>query len=92
MTSHFLDRCFAFDQFGPLSIRPFHGSAWARKKNPSGSLRPTTEPTASVIFHGCYRLVDDQLWGVMREHKGADHTLAALKSIRAFRPEATGST
>ena len=29
---------------------------------------------------------DDELWGVTREHKGADHTLAALKSIRAARP------
>ena len=37
-------------------------------------------------FHGCYSLADDQLWGVMRERKGADHTLAALKSIRAARP------
>ncbi len=34
VTSHFLDRCFAFDQFGPLSIRPCHGSGWARKKKP----------------------------------------------------------
>jgi len=38
-------------------------------------------------FHGCYSLGDDQLWGVVREHKGADHTLAALKSIRAARPD-----
>jgi hypothetical protein len=37
-------------------------------------------------FHGCYCLGDDQLWGVMRARKGADHTLAALKSIRAARP------
>jgi hypothetical protein len=59
VTSHFPDRCFGFDQFGPLSIRP---------------------------CHGCYRVGDDQLWGVTRERKGADHTLAALKSIRAARP------
>ncbi|MEI4884261.1 transposase, partial [Klebsiella pneumoniae] len=29
----------------------------------------------------------DQLWGVTRLRKGADHTLAALKSIRAARPD-----
>src|SRR5512132_3132780 len=29
VTSHFPRRCFAFDQFGPLSIRPCPGSAWA---------------------------------------------------------------
>ena len=38
-------------------------------------------------FHGCYGLGDDQLWGVLREHKGGAHTLAALKSIRAARPD-----
>jgi hypothetical protein len=38
VTTHFLDRCFAFDQFGPLSIRPHHGSGRA----------PTAEPTESV--------------------------------------------
>jgi hypothetical protein len=37
-------------------------------------------------FHGCYGIGDDQLRGVVREHKGADHNLAALKSIRAARP------
>jgi hypothetical protein len=38
-------------------------------------------------FHGCYSLGDDQLWGITRRRKGADHTLAALKSIRAARPD-----
>jgi transposase len=31
VTTHFLDRCFAFDQFGPLSIRPVHGASWAAR-------------------------------------------------------------
>ena len=38
-------------------------------------------------FHGCYSLGDDRLWGVTRLRKGGDHTLAALKSIRAARPD-----
>jgi hypothetical protein len=38
-------------------------------------------------FHGCYSLSDDQLRGVTRLRKGGDHTLAALKSIRAARPD-----
>jgi len=86
VTSNFADRCFAFDQFGPLSIRPCHGSSWARQNKPA-RLRATYHRTQGIrYFHGCYCLGDDQLWGVMREHKGADHTLAALKSIRATRP------
>jgi transposase len=34
VTSRFPDRCFAFDQFGPLSIRPCHGTCWARRTRP----------------------------------------------------------
>ena len=86
VTAHFPDRCFAFDQFGPLSIRPAHGSSWAQRKRPA-RLPATYHRTHGIrYFHGCYCLADDQLWGVMRARKGADHTLAALKSIRAARP------
>src|SRR5487761_2605851 len=87
VTSHYPDRCFAFDQFGPLSIRPCHGTCWAPRKHPV-RLRATYHRTHGIrYFHGCYSIGDDQLWGVTREHKGADHTLAALKSIRAARPD-----
>ena len=87
VTSAYPDRCFAFDQFGPLSIRPCHGACWAPRKHPA-RLRATYHRTHGIrYFHGCYSLGDDQLWGVVREHKGADHTLAALKSIRAARPD-----
>jgi hypothetical protein len=37
-------------------------------------------------FHGCYSVGDDTLWGV-NHRKGAVNTLAALKSIRAARPD-----
>jgi hypothetical protein len=85
--THFPDRCFAFDQFGPLSIRPCHGASWAPRKRPA-RLPATYHRTHGIrYFHGCYFLGDDQLWGVMRRRKGADHTLAALKSIRAYRPD-----
>jgi hypothetical protein len=85
VTSHYPDRCFAFDQFGPLSIRPCHGTCRAPRRHPA-RLRATYHRTHGIrYFHGCYGIGDDQLWGVVREHKGADHTLAALKSIRAIR-------
>jgi len=86
VTSRYPERCFGFDQFGPLSIRPCHGVCWADRKRPV-RLRATYHRTHGIrYFHGCYSLGDDQLWGVTREHKGGDHTLAALKSIRAARP------
>ncbi len=76
VTSTFPDRCFAFDQFGPLSIRPCHGTCWALKKKPA-RLPATYHRTHGIrYFHGCYSLGDDH-----------DHTLSALKSIRAARPD-----
>lgn len=87
VTAHFPDRCFAFDQFGPLSIRPCHGTCWAARGH-GDRLRATYRRTHGVrYFHGCYSLSQDKLWGVLRRRKGADHTLAALKSIRAELPD-----
>jgi transposase len=87
VTSAFPDRCFAFDQFGPLSIRPCHGTCWAEQKMPA-RLPATYHRTHGIrYFHGCYSLGDDRLWGVTRLRKGGDHTLAAVKSIRAARPD-----
>src|SRR6266511_3769750 len=87
VTSQFPDRCFAFDQFGPLSIRPCHGSGWSPAKHPD-RLPATYRRTHGIrYFHGCYSLGEDRLWGVIRRRKGADHSLAALKSIRAARPD-----
>jgi transposase len=85
--TRFPNRCFAFDQFGPLSIRPCHGSTWAPESKPT-RLPATYHRTHGIrYFHGCYSIGDDQLWGVVRRRKGADHTLAALKSIRAARQD-----
>ena len=85
--TRFPDRCFAFDQFGPLSIRPCHGTCWASKKHPD-RLRATYKRTHGIrYFHGCYDLSADRLWGVLHEHKGGRYTLAALKTIRAARPD-----
>jgi DDE superfamily endonuclease len=70
-----------------LSIRPCHGTCWAARRHPD-RLRATYHRTHGVrYFHGCYSVGDDQLWGVTRLRKGADHTLAALKSIRSARPD-----
>jgi hypothetical protein len=55
VTTHFADRCFAFDQFGPLSIRRCDGSSWAKKNKPV-RLPATYHRTHGVrYFHGCYR-------------------------------------
>lgn len=87
VTGRFPDRCFAFDQFGPLSIRPCHGTCWAPEGKPD-RLPATFHRTHGVrYFHGCYSIGDDRLWGVNRERKGGGNTLKALKTIRAARPD-----
>ncbi|WP_369794522.1 helix-turn-helix domain-containing protein [Kutzneria sp. 744] len=53
VTVRFPDRCFAFDQFGPLSIRPCHGTCWAARCHPD-RLRATYQRTHGIrYFHGC---------------------------------------
>jgi transposase len=87
VTTRFPHRCFAFDQFGPLSIRPHHGVGWAPRSHPD-RLPATYQRTHGIrYFHGCYSFVNDQLWGVMRRRKGGDHSLSALKSMRKARPD-----
>ncbi|MEU1173581.1 IS630 family transposase [Streptomyces microflavus] len=81
------DRTFAFDEFGPLGIRPTADSRWAEQNRPDrlpGTYRRTQGIT---YFHGCYSVGDDKLWGVNRRRKGIAPTWAALRSIRAARPD-----
>ncbi|GAB2754997.1 IS630 family transposase [Kitasatospora kifunensis] len=83
----FPDRTFAFDEFGPLGIRPTAGSCWAEQSRPD-RLPATYKRTHGVTyFHGCYSIGDDTLWGVNHRRKGAANSLAALRSIRAARPD-----
>jgi transposase len=77
------DRVFAFDEFGPLGIRPVPGAGWAPEGKPQ-RLPANYHRTAGVTyFHGCYSVGSDTLWGINRRRKGAANSLAALKSIRA---------
>ena len=81
------ERVFAFDEFGPLGIRPTAGSSWASTGHPD-RLPATYHRTHGVTyFHGCYSVGDDTLWGVNRRRKSAANSLAALRSIRAARPD-----
>jgi transposase len=86
ITEH-ADRTFAFDEFGPLACVPTPGAAWAPRGRPQ-RLPANYHKTAGVRqFHGCYSVGEDRLWGVVRGRKSAANTLAALRSIRAERPD-----
>src|SRR5688500_17724505 len=81
------DRTFAFDEFGPLTIQPIGGAGWAPRGKPH-RLPANYHKTAGVrSFHGCYSVGEDRLWSVVRAGKSAANTLAALRSLRAARPD-----
>jgi transposase len=80
-------RCFAFDGFGPLAIRPIGGSAWAPASQPQRQPANYNKLHGVRQFHGCYSIGDDELFGVVHRRKGAVNTLKALRSIRARRPD-----
>jgi transposase len=81
------DRCFAFDEFGPLAIRPTGGRAWARRSAPQRQPANYNKLHGVRQFHGCYSIGDDVLWGVVRHRKSAANVLAALRTIRQARPD-----
>ena len=76
-------RCYAFDEFGPLQIRPVAGAGWALAGRPPRIAANYHKAHGVRQFHGCYSIGGDTLWGVVRQRKSAANTLAALKSIRA---------
>ena len=47
------DRCFAFDEFGPLNIRPIGGSCWAPASEPQRQPANYHKLHGVRQFHGC---------------------------------------
>lgn len=80
-------RTFAFDEFGPLTCVPTPGACWAPKGKPQRQPANYHKTAGVRQFHGCYSVGEDRLWGVVRRRKSAVNTLAALRSIRAARPD-----
>jgi transposase len=80
---HARDRTFAFDEFGPLTIRPVGGVAWAPRGKPERLRANYHKPHGSRQLFACYSIGNDHLWGRIEPAKGAAPTLRALQSIRA---------
>ncbi|GAB2808255.1 IS630 family transposase [Actinoallomurus bryophytorum] len=58
-----------------------------RRHGRTGCPPPTAAPTASATSTAVTPWAMTKAWGVTRRHKGGDHSLAALKSIQAARPD-----
>jgi transposase len=83
LLEHERDRTFAFDEFGPLTIQPFGGVAWAPRNKPVRLRANYNKPHGSRQLYACYSIGNDELWGTIEPCKGSAATLRAIQSIRA---------
>jgi transposase len=83
LLEHQRDRTFAFDEFGPLTIKPVAGRTWAARTRPLRLRANYRKPHGSRQFYACYSIGQDRLWGTIEPAKGSAPTLRAIQSIRA---------
>jgi transposase len=79
---HARTRTFAFDEFGPLTIKPVGGASWAPVGKPDRLRANYNKPHGSRQLFACYSIGDDELWGTIEPAKGTAATIRALQSIR----------
>lgn len=87
LLEHERDRTFAFDEFGPLAIKPEGGSCWAEMSRPQRLRANYHKPHGTRQLFAFYAVGADRLYGRMEPRKGARPTLRALKAIRAHVPD-----
>jgi transposase len=75
-----------FDEFGPLSIRPQQGWAWARRRRPLRLRSDFNRRHGVRYLLGAYDVGSDVLWGEMTANKDAGRVLGFLQAIRARYP------
>jgi transposase len=78
------------DECGPLSLRPWPGSAWRRPSGRGGPGRPTTARTGVRYLLGSLDVGADRLHGGLIQHKDRPSVLGSLKRIRARYPHTVG--
>jgi transposase len=83
LLEHARVRTFAFDEFGPLTIKPVGGSAWSPAGRPERLRANYNKPHGSRQFFAWYSIGADQLFGNLQPRKGWAATLRALQAIRA---------
>lgn len=83
LLEHARDRTFAFDEFGPLTIRPVGGTAWAPRGKPVRLRANYHKPHGSRQLYAWYSIGGDRLDGNLEARKGSAATLRAIQSIRA---------
>jgi transposase len=76
----------AYDEFGPLEIRPHHGTTWARQQHVPRLPATYTRPHGTRYLLSAYDLHGDELWGWQRPNQRWPEVLAFLKGVRRRYP------
>jgi len=87
LLEHDRGRTFAFDEFGPLTVRPEGGNCWAQASRPQRLRANYHKPHGTRQLFAFYAVGTDRLYGRIEPAKGARPTLRALKAIRALVPD-----
>jgi transposase len=74
------------DECGPLSLRPWPGSAWAPRRRPVRTRATYHRPHGVRYLLGSFDVGADRLHGHLVEHKDGASVLAALRRLRARYP------
>ena len=80
LLEHARDRTFAFDEFGPLTIKPVGGSAWAPTGKPQRLRANYHKPHGSRQFYAWYSIGADRLCGHHRAVQGIGADVAGAAS------------
>ena len=76
----------SFDQMGPISLRPTHGSGWAPERRPE-RLRATFNRRHGTRYgFGAYDVHGDRLRLRLRPRRAGADTLAFMRTIRSAYP------
>ena len=87
LLEHERERTFAFDEFGPLAVKPEGGSCWAEKSRPQRLRANYHKPHGTKQLFAWHSIGADRLYGRIEPRKGAAPSLRALKAIRALAPD-----
>jgi transposase len=76
----------AFDQMGPISLRPMAGASWARKRRPERQRATYNRRHGVRYVMGAYDVHDDRLRVRLRPRRRGSDNLAFMAQIRAAIP------
>ena len=77
----------AFDEFGPLEIRPQPGQGWYHSNHPKRLPATYTRPHGVQHWLAFYDVHQKKLWGYVRERKRHQEALNVLKLLRNRYPK-----